>query len=220
LLNGILRYGFRIAKKLRRPPGAFLVFEGAAGVGKSTLLVQITSWCAEWNAGRTPYRFHWKPGCRMAANAGPIVPAGPEDRSPRSPLLSVVILFYHVLGFWWGWLTRVYPALVSSRVVIGDRYAYDMFLDPRRSRLNLSPRICRRAIALCPRPDLAVGLVVDPQTIHLRKEDLDPRKIASYQDRWLSLSNGSRRLITVNAGGDPDAVLLSVKQEVLKALVI
>ena len=67
LLSGLVRYGIRIVKKLLRPPGAFLAFVGADGVAKSTLLGQITPWCMEWNAGRTPYRFRWDP-CRQVRN--------------------------------------------------------------------------------------------------------------------------------------------------------
>ena len=72
-------------------------------------------------------------------------PVDPRGRPLRSGIVSLVFLMWHVLGFWWGYLRRVRPLLVKNHAVIGDRYAYDIFLDPRRFRLRLPDFVCRWA---------------------------------------------------------------------------
>jgi thymidylate kinase len=219
LLVGIRRYLYRSLAKVLNPPGRFIVFEGADGVGKSTVLAQVTPWCAEWCAGREPYRFHWKPGIRVAADATPpAMTTDPRGNCPRSLPASLLFLAYHVLCFWWGWLSRVYPAKAQCRAVVGDRYSYDLYLDPRRFRLNLPPAICRLAVALCPKPDLAIGLVADPAIIRARKPELSAEDISLYQQRWADIASGSRRFITVHADGTPAEVISAIKTEILDYL--
>jgi thymidylate kinase len=219
LATGIRRYLFRSLAKVLKPPGLFIVFEGADGVGKSTVLEQITPWCAEWCAGREPYRFHWKPEKRVAADATPpATTTDPRGKPLRSVPGSLLFLAYHVLGFWWGWLTRAYPAKTLCRAVVGDRYSYDLYLDPRRFRLNLPPAICRLAVALCPKPDLAIGLVAEPAAIRARKPELSAEDIDLYQQRWARISLGSRRFITVRADGSPEEVTSTIKTAILTRL--
>lgn len=216
---GIWRYLTRSIGKVLKPQGFFVVFEGADGVGKSTVLEQITPWCAEWCAGREPYRFHWKPSKSVRTNAPPPQETvDPRGKKLRSLYISLLFLTYHILDFWWGWLTRVYPAKVASRAVIGDRYCYDLFLDPRRFRLNLTPSICHFAVSLCPKPDLVVGLVADPKIIRARKPELDIEEINQYQASWNRISGGCSKFVTVSADGSREETVSILKRKILTFL--
>ena len=218
LVGGICGYGWRIARKLVSHPGRLVVFEGADGVGKSTVLEAIIPWCASWCAGRTPYDFHWKPTTVRSGGRSAAPSVNPRGRSPRGMLASLFYLAYHVAGFWFGWIFRVYPLLVRSHVVVGDRYSYDIYLDPERFRLTLPSWICRLAARWVPQPDLTVALIAPAETVRARKPELSLEEIADYQGRWDKLSRGDDRMLTVDATGTPEEVILRVKQAILGKL--
>jgi len=218
LLASCLGYGGRIIGKLRVPPGKFLVFEGADGVGKSTILEAVIPWLRGWCAGRDPYDFHWKPLTLHTGERQASPSVDPRGKGLRGPVASLAYLAYHLAGFWWGWCTRIYPRLIRSHAIVGDRYSYDLFLDPHRFRLDLPDWVCRWAAKSAPRPDLAVGLHAPPETVHARKPELSPEEIARYQARWRSLSAGRPWMISVAAEGPREEVIARVKRAILVAM--
>lgn len=218
IAEGLTRYGCRIVRKFLKPPGHFLVLEGADGVGKSTILSEILPWCGEWCAGRDTYDFHWKP-VRLSTGPKSQAPAvNPRGKAPRSAVVSFCYLVFHLMGFWQGWFLRIYPLLAKSHPVVGDRYSYDLFLDPSRFRLRLPFALCSLAALLAPRPEVTVGLIAPPETIHARKPELELHEIAGYQARWESLSAGRPGMVTVSAEGEPEEVIKRVKRAILKVI--
>jgi thymidylate kinase len=218
MLAGLGRYGTRIVRKMLSPPGRFLVLEGADGVGKSTVLAALLPWCGAWCAGRDSYDFHWKP---VRLSSGPktqAMPTDPRAKAARSGLLSLLYLAFHLGGFWWGWLRWIYPALVKSHAVVGDRYSYDIYLDPERFRLRLPPALCRVVAMLAPRPEVTLALVAAPAVIRARKPELAMDEISRYQQRWAELSAGRFRMVTVSAEGPPEDVIKRAKQAILKVI--
>jgi hypothetical protein len=131
----------------------------------------------------------------------------------------LIYLIFHLLGFWWGWLFRIRPLLARSHAVVGDRYSYDLFFDPRRFRLKLPSGLCRVVSLLAPRPAVTVGLVANPATVHARKPELSVGEISGYQERWDMMASGKQDMMTVMADGPPDEVVLRVKQAILQAIV-
>ena len=217
LITGLWRYGRRVLSKILRPPGRFLVFEGADGVGKSTVLADIVPWCKKWCGGQDAYRFHWKPMHVSRDVPKGDAPVDPRGRPLRSGIVSLVFLMWHVLGFWWGYLRRVRPLLVKNHAVIGDRYAYDIFLDPRRFRLRLPDFVCRWAALVVPRPDVVVALLADPEEIRSRKPELSHEEIANYQARWAILSHGRKSALDVSTDAGPEETIGRVKRALLDA---
>jgi thymidylate kinase len=128
----------------------------------------------------------------------------------------LIYLGFHLLGFWWGWLFRIRPLLSKSHCVVGDRYSYDLFLDPKRFRLKLPDGVCKLASLLAPQPAVTVGLLADPEVVHARKPELTVEEISAYQDRWRSLASGRPSMISVAAEAPPEEVIHKVKQAILK----
>jgi thymidylate kinase len=214
-MAGVTRYGLRIIRKIVKPPGHFIVLEGADGVGKSTVLDAILPWCSEWCAGRATYDFHWKPVRLHSGPRKPTPSVDPRNSAPRTPIASLAYLGFHILGFWWGWIFRIRPLLSKSHCVVGDRYSYDLFLDPRRFRLKLPDGLCRLALWLTPKPDLTVALVADPEVVHARKPELTVDEISAYQQRWLDIAKNKPGMLTVSADGCPAEVIHRTKQAIL-----
>jgi thymidylate kinase len=217
-LTGICRFLGRSLQRIVQPPGPFIVFEGADGVGKSTVIHGLTHLLKEITGRSDTVLFHWKPtraSTRLAGEAsGPA--SDPRAKSPRATILSILFLAYHWLGFWMGYLRYVLPARVKNRAVVGDRYAFEFILDPARLRLQLPKSLARLAAAFSPQPDLVICQIARPQQVIARKLELSEVEIREYQMRLQNLASGSSRFAILNADGDLDEVLARARALILK----
>jgi thymidylate kinase len=202
-LFGLWRYLRRATLRILRPTGPFLVFEGADGVGKSTVMEGILPVVKELTGKSDTLMFHWKPTRKSIRIAGE--PAGaaqnPREETARSPMLSIFFLGYHWLGFWYGYLRHVLPARARNRAVIGDRYAYEFFLDPARLRLSLPKWILKFASTTVPQPDIVLCLVANPAVVVARKNELSEAEIYHYQRNLTLLATNCRRFSLLQANG-------------------
>lgn len=187
--------------------GRFIVMEGADGVGKSTVLKLLLPKLMEAGPYSGVRFFHWKP-VRSGIHDGGIpetVPHDPRGTAPRNPMASLVYLAYHWLSFWTGYFRFVRPALRRGMLVIGDRYTYDILLDPRRFRLKLPDWVLRVFVKTLPHPDAVLALVADPATIRQRKPELSVEEIVAYQDALKTAPIPRRRIVAADAA--PAAVV-------------
>jgi thymidylate kinase len=127
----------------------------------------------------------------------------------------MVFLAYHWLGFWIGWFRFVLPSLIKNRACVGDRYAWEFFLDPMRLRLQLPSWILKLAARTVPSPSITIGLYADPSLVVTRKHELPPTEVAIYQTRMQLLSNSDSRWVTIDAGRSIDEVVASVKNAIV-----
>jgi len=97
----------------------------------------------------------------------------PHQSTPSGPIGSLFRLAYLTLDYIVGYWLSVRPKIAKRpAVVIFDRYAYDMVLDPIRFRINIPARIIGWLAALAPKPDLIVCLYGSPEIIAARKHEL------------------------------------------------
>ena len=171
-----------------QPPPRFLAFEGADGVGKSTVMRLLVPEIVRRGGYRGYLFFHWKPvRGDLSFDAIPgDNPHDPRSKSPRNPLASLVFLAHHWIDFLVGYWRFVRPALRAGRLVVADRYTYDVLLDPTRFRLRLPRGVLRLFVRTLPRPDRAILLHASPAVIHARKPELSEPEIDAYQAALLS----------------------------------
>ena len=202
----------------------FLAFEGADGVGKSTVMRLLVPEIVRRGGYRGYLFFHWKPVKEdLSYDAIPgDNPHDPRGKSPRNPLASLVFLAHHWIDFLVGYWRFVRPALRAGRLVVADRYTYDVLLDPTRFRLRLSRGVLRLFVWTLPRPDRAILLHAPPAVIHARKPELSEPEIDAYQAALLTCSL-IRNPISVDASRTPQEILADLArqlqpQKVLDAL--
>lgn len=199
----------------KKKTGCFIAVEGADGVGKSTVLRLLLPQLLEDGRYSGFLFFHWKP-VMANLNEGGIpetVAQDPRGSTPRNRVGSLIYLGYHWLSFLFGYMKYVAPALRAGKLVIADRYTYDVMLDPRRFRLNVPKWILRVFVRTLPQPDVVLALVAEPETIVARKHELTIDEIKTYQNQLKAgiISN----LLLIQADADPKSVAADAYQAIM-----
>jgi thymidylate kinase len=196
--------------------GLWVAVFGPDGAGKSAVIKRVA------DGSPAPFRgiqkFHFRPRFRRQWFESP--PAmEPHAQSPRGAVLSIFKLFYWLADCWYGYVFIVRPARAGSRLVLFDRYLYDILVDPLRYRL---PRSClwfaRLVVLLAPRPDLYVLLDVPAEMVQQRKAEVSPeeshRQRLAYREMFRPLPNA----FLVDAVPPVDEVAEKIKTVILESL--
>lgn len=205
-----LRHEFNRFRRYLNPPGSVVAILGVDGAGKSTVINSILPAlnAATHNAVVVQ---HLRPELlpplarlkgKKSVQTGPVLE--PHGSSPSGTIGSLLRLSYltlnYVLGYWlW---TR--PKIAKRpAVVLFDRYAYDMAIDPRRFRIQLSPALIRLFARLAPKPDLIFCLHGAPEVLAARKQELPVEEVARQV-----------QALKVFAATEPRALLIDTEQPV------
>ena len=205
-----------------KPSGIVIAILGTDGAGKSTIIDAIKPALDEATHNATVLR-HLRPNLlpplgRLKGKSN--IPAGPvtnpHGSSASGFLGSLVRLVYatanYVLGYWLE--TRLQIAKQPT-VVIFDRYAYDMVLDQKRFRINLSPALVRFFTRVAPKPDLILCLYGSPEVLASRKQELPLEEVTRQVDALKAFAYREPRAILVNTEQSIEAC----RDQILQAIV-
>ena len=171
------------------PPGICLAILGPDGSGKSTV-IQAVKERLEYFFGETEDR-HWRPHFlrdvgvllnKREQAAGPV--SNPHGRPPHSITVSALRFFYYWLDYWLGYPLRVWKFRAKNHLVIFDRYAQDMWCDPRRYRLHLPDGLMKFFCRLTPQPELTFVLLASAEVIHQRKGEVPMETLRELLQRY------------------------------------
>lgn len=216
-----LLYQWSKWRRYARPSGMVLAILGVDGAGKSTLIEAILPALNAATHNAVTVR-HLRPtllpplGRLKGKQHQPLGPVlEPHGSAPSGKLGSLLRLAYlsadYVLGYWLWTRPRIAK---QPTVVIFDRYAYDMALDPLRFRIGVSARLAGWFAALAPKPDLIICLHGDAETIAARKGELSvaetQRQLAAL--RAFAAREASAVLVSTDTGiaQTRDVVLVAI----------
>jgi len=164
-----------------------IAFMGSDGSGKSTLASKVMAQLAA--EGADVSHRHWRPRI-LPGRASVALPQKTHMirySKARGSVLSRVTLVYQWLDFLVGVVTH--RATHPSRIIIWERYFYDVLVDPGRYRLRSSPWLSRMLAFLLPAPSLCVFLIGSAEAIAARKGELTIREVRDQEVRLLELRN-------------------------------
>lgn len=182
-LRGRLVAEWSKVKRYCFPPGIVIALTGVDGAGKSTIIDAIKPALA-MATHKAIFVQHLRPGllpplARFKGKEGKpnITVTAPHNSTPSGFLGSILRLLYlttdYILGYW----ILIRPRISKQpAVVIFDRYAYDLLLDPRRFRINLPAPLIKLCLRIIPKPDLTFCLYGDATTIAARKQELSVKE--------------------------------------------
>ncbi len=188
---------------------------GPDGVGKSTAIEAVQEWF-QANVPEVSVEVRqWRPG--LLPDLGRFLgkPPQPQGKNPprrTSGRFHWLRIFYYltdfVVGTWWKDFLRAAP----SSLIIYDRCALDMFVDPVRFALR-SRGGARLISKLTPRMDAVILLHDQPERIVQRKQELARHEMADQLNTWLQLVNAGEVNATIQvdaAAGEISARVLDV----------
>jgi thymidylate kinase len=183
--------------RIRRPTGAWIAFIGPDGSGKSLAIRAVRQQFAP--AFRDVECFHMRPKLfrRNAGTAGAVT--DPHGQPSRGLLASVAKVFYLAADYTLGYAFRIAPALARTRLVLFDRYIYDLAVDCKRVRYGGPAWLIRLAVRLVPQPDLVIVLDAPAEVLWSRKQEVPFNEVVRQRQAYLELARKLPSAVVVNA---------------------
>lgn len=223
-LSSIMRwidYEWYKVRRYVRPSGMILSVLGVDGAGKSTVIDAIKP-ALDAATHNAVFVQHLRPSLlpplarlkgKKAVQEGPVL--DPHGSRPSGVLGSLIRMAYYTLDYIVGYWFKIRPRIAKEpAIVIYDRYAYDMAIDPRRFRIGLSGKVVEWFTRLAPKPDIIICLHAPLDTILSRKRELPKEEIHRQLEALHSLARKEIRAVLISNDGSVG----EVREKVLQTL--
>lgn len=145
----------------------------------------------------------------------------PHRAKKAGVMSSFTRMTYYWLDYVLGWFIVTTKDILHDHFTIFDRYAYDLIVDPGRTRLNLPIWIRKKFVKFMPEPRLSFYIKVEPEEIYRRKQELQLDEIKRQISDYEELVSANKRILPID-GNRPvqemvnDAIKMILDQFTIK----
>ncbi|HEX5234685.1 MAG TPA: hypothetical protein VFW25_05065 [Silvibacterium sp.] len=200
-------------ERILQPTGGWIAFIGPDGCGKSSVIDAVV---ADFTpAFQKIVRFHLRPKSLPARGNSEVPVTDPHGQPVRGGLFSIAKMFYLFADYWLGYLNGVRKETVRTRLVVFDRYFYDILVDPKRV-LYGGPRWLPKVVArLLPRPEMVLLLNALPEVLWSRKQEVRYEEVVRQQRAYLEVARGIGNAVVIDAARPLTEVVGQVREAIL-----
>ena len=176
-------------------------FMGVDGSGKSTLIELLRKKLK--NKFRKIKYIHLRPYLILLDKS--TVQANPHKSKKTWPIL---LNFFRIL--YWLIIYRFFFYLFgnnSNQLIIFDRYAHDLMIDPIRYKFNLPINITKFILNLFPNPNLWIVLNAPIKVLEKRKKELPTKELKKQIRSYLNFAKQRKNSIVVNTNNSVQSSL-------------
>lgn len=205
----------RLGLRIMRPTGLQVAVLGPDGSGKSSVINELNRSLA--GAFRRTKGYHLRPHfCRPTTEGAPVTnPHASKERTLFGSLAKLLLWEFDYVTSYAGCL---FPMIVQSTLVVFDRYAHDLLVDPRRYRYGGPRWLAKAFLRLVPPPDLIVILDAPAEIVRGRKEEVEVAESLRQRQEYLSLGRQLRNSHIVDSSRPLDQLATEVQDLVLQFL--
>jgi thymidylate kinase len=199
--------------RILQPTGAWIAFMGPDGCGKSSVIEAVTEEFAP--IFNKVDRYHMRPSVitRKGGSKGSVT--DPHGQPPRGVLASIAKVFYLAADYFLGYLLRIRPAMIRTRLVIFDRYIYDLLVDSKRVRYGGPAWMLRLLARVVPRPELVILLDAPAEVLWSRKQEVTFEEVVRQREAYLSLAKQLPSAVVIDASQPLPHVLHDVEDAII-----
>lgn len=184
-------------ERVLQPTGAWVAFIGPDGCGKSSVIEGVI---AQLGPGfQNVVRYHLRPKSLPARPVSEAAVTDPHGQAPRSVVLSIAKMFYLAFDYWLGYMAGTRRATIRTRLVVFDRYFYDILVDPKRVRYDGPAWLPRALSHVLPKPDLVLVLNAAPEVLWSRKQEVPYHEVVRQQQEYLRVAAGLDSVVVIDA---------------------
>lgn len=203
-------------ERARKPTGAWIAFIGPDGCGKSAVIDAVASEFTP--AFQKIEKYHLRPKALPASMGGDVPVTDPHGKAARGWLLSTMKLLYLFADYWIGYPQSIWAATLRTRLLLFDRYFYDVVVDPRRVRYGGPRWLPGFLMRLLPRPEKVILLNAPPNVLWSRKQEVSYDEVVRQQQEFLRIADAIPRAIVLDAARPIDEVVRLTRRAVIDHL--
>lgn len=192
--------------KLSKMP--WIVFLGADGAGKSTVIDRVVVYLAERDVEVNDQ--HWRPTLREKQDDEGQVVDDPHALPPRGRVVSWARVLMLTAIWWLSFLTQLKRSRQKGELIIFDRYYGDLLVDPLRYRYGGGVWYAKMIFNLMPQPGLVFLLDADAEVLYQRKPEVELGELKNIVDRYRAYVDRHGKGQRINAEQTVDLVVKDV----------
>ncbi|HEY0942258.1 MAG TPA: hypothetical protein VGE08_19360 [Steroidobacter sp.] len=145
-------------------------------------------------------------------------PVDPDSRVPRGPLGTIAKLMMFVADYWLGYWLQIRPKLVSSTMVVSNRYFDDILVDPGYYRIDRSRGLARWLLPWIPRPELWLVFDIPGELLQTRTREVASEEAARLRSEYRRVLRRREDVVVLDAGQPLEEVSAEAERAIVAQL--